>query len=201
MVVLEGQQPLGDDAHRYYDQLVRRLKDDPKHVQHVQDFWGDPLTSGAAQSADGKAVYVQLDLAGLTGTPLAHDSTQAVRDIVGRMQPPPGVKAYVTGPAAISADMSSSGDRTVRTVMAVSIAVIFVMLLLVYRSVFTVILLLLMVGIELQVARGFVAFLGHHGVIGLTTFVVNMLASIGDRCRNGLRDILHRPLSRGTSGR
>ena len=53
------------------------------------------------------------------------------------------------------------------------------MLLLVYRSVFTVILLLLMVGIELQVARGFVAFLGHHGIIGLTTFVVNMLASIG----------------------
>ena len=30
-----------------------------------------------------------------------------------------------------------------------------------------------------MVARGFVAFLGHHGIIGLTTFVVNMLASIG----------------------
>ena len=61
----------------------------------------------------------------------------------------------------------------------VSLVVIFVMLLLVYRSVFTVILLLLMVGIELMVARGFVAFLGHHGIIGLTTFVVNMIASIG----------------------
>jgi putative drug exporter of the RND superfamily len=179
MVVLEGQQSLGDDAHRYYERLIRQFKDDPTHVRHIQDFWGDPLTSGAAQSADGKAVYVQLDLAGLTGTSLAQDSTQVVRDIVGRTPPPPGVKAYVTGPAAISADMRSSGDRTVRTVTAVSIAVIFVMLLLVYRSAFTVILLLLMVGIELQVARGFVAFLGHHGVIGLSTFAVNMLASIG----------------------
>ncbi len=159
--------------------LIRQLKNDPTHVQHIQDFWGDPLTAGAAQSGDGKAVYVQLDLAGHIGTALARDSTQAVRDIVGRTQPPPGIKAYVTGPAAISADMRSSGDSTVKRVTTVSLVVIFVMLLLVYRSVFTVILLLLMVGIELMVARGFVAFLGHHGIIGLTTFVVNMIASIG----------------------
>ncbi len=40
MIVLEGQQPLGDDAHRYYDRLIRQLKDDPKHVQYIQNFWG-----------------------------------------------------------------------------------------------------------------------------------------------------------------
>ena len=56
MIVLEGQQKLGDDAHRYYNSLVRQLKDDPKHVQHVQDFWGDPLTAPGAQSSDGKCV-------------------------------------------------------------------------------------------------------------------------------------------------
>ena len=74
--------------------------------------------------------------------------------------------------------MSHSGDRTVATITAVSVAVIFIMLLLVYRSVITVILLLLVVGIELQVARGVVAFLGHHGMIGLTTFAVNLLVSL-----------------------
>ena len=46
MIVLEGQQPLGDDAHKYYDRLIRQLQDDPKHVRHIQNFWGDPLTSG-----------------------------------------------------------------------------------------------------------------------------------------------------------
>ena len=105
MVVLEGQQPLGDAAHRYYDRLVRQFKDDPTHVQHIQDFWGDPLTAGVAQSADDKAVYVQLDLAGHLGTTLGNESAQAVRDIVGRIPAPPGVKAYVTGPAAIAVDM------------------------------------------------------------------------------------------------
>jgi RND superfamily putative drug exporter len=178
MIVLEGQQPLGDDAHRYYDSLIRQLQDDPKHVQHIQNFWGDELTRGAAQSADGKAAYVQLNLAGKQGETLGNESVQAVQHIVGQTPAPPGVEAYVTGPAAIAVDMSRSGDRTIATITAVSIAVIFVMLLIVYRSIITVILLLLVVGIELQVARGIVAFLGHHQIIGLTTFAVNLLVSL-----------------------
>ncbi len=59
VIVLEGQQPLGDDAHAYYDGLVRQLRNDSTHVLHVQDFWSDELTRAAAESADGKAVYVQ----------------------------------------------------------------------------------------------------------------------------------------------
>ena len=179
MIVLEGQQPLGDDAHKYYDRLIRQLQDDPKHVQHIQNFWGDPLTAGAAQSADGKAVYAQVNLAGRPATTLANESTEAVRDIVGRTPTPPGVKAYVTGSAAIVADMSQSGNRSVAKIQAVSLAVIFITLLLVYRSVITVILLLLMVGIELQVARGIVAFLGDHQIVGLTTYAISLLVSVG----------------------
>ncbi len=52
------------------------------------------------------------------------------------------------------------------------------MLFFVFRSVITVILLLLMVGIELLAARGIVAFLGDHELVGLTTFVVNLLVSL-----------------------
>ena len=43
--------------------------------------------------------------------------------------------------------------------MIATVAVIFIMLLLVYRSFITVVLLLAMVGIELAAARGIVAFL------------------------------------------
>jgi RND superfamily putative drug exporter len=76
MIVLEGQRPLGDDAHAYYDRLIRQLQDDPNHVQHIHDFWGDPLTSAGAQSADGKAAYVQLNLAGNVGQTLANESAE-----------------------------------------------------------------------------------------------------------------------------
>ncbi|MDH6196190.1 RND superfamily putative drug exporter [Mycobacterium frederiksbergense] len=179
MIVLEGQQPLGDDAHRYYADLIRQLKADTVHVQHVQDFWGDPLTAGAAQSADNKAVYVQMSLTGDLGQPMSDQSVQAVRDIVARTTPPPGVKAYVTGPAAIVADLSESGNRTVMLVTGVSLAVILTMLLFFFRSIFTAIILLLLVGIQLQVARGTVALLGDHGLIALSTYAVNLLVTLG----------------------
>src|SRR5262249_20155840 len=113
MLVLEAQQPLGDDVHPYYDGLIRALKSDSKHVEHVQDLWSDRLTAAGAQSPDGKAVYVQLNLAGNQGTTLGHDSITAVRNIVDRTPPPPGVKVYVTGPAALVSDMQSSGDRSI----------------------------------------------------------------------------------------
>ena len=101
MVVLEGDQPLGDAAHKYYDGLIDKLEADKKHVQHIQDFWGDPLTASGAQSADGKAAYVQLYLAGNQGESLANESVQAVRTIIDNSSPPPGIKAYVTGPAPL----------------------------------------------------------------------------------------------------
>jgi RND superfamily putative drug exporter len=122
MVVLEGQQPLGDDAHKYYAELVRQLKDDPKHVEHVQDLWGDRLTAPGAQSPDGKAAYVQLNLAGNQGTTLGEQSVVAVRDIVKQTPPPPGVKVYVTGPAPLVADMQHSGNKSILKITVVTVA-------------------------------------------------------------------------------
>ncbi|MDT5345652.1 MAG: putative drug exporter of the superfamily [Mycobacterium sp.] len=179
MLVLEGDRRLGDDAHVYYNSLIKQLRADPAHVQHIQDFWGDPLTAPGAQSTDGKAVYVQINLAGNQGTTLGDDSIKAVRDIVNRTPAPKGVTPYVTGPAAMVADMHHSGDSSLVKITVVTLLVIFTMLLLVYRSVITVVLLLIMVGIELTAARGIVAFLGYHELIGLSTFAVNLLVSLG----------------------
>ncbi len=175
MIVLEGDKPLGDDAHHFYDQIIQKLDQDQKHVQHVQDFWGDPLTAAGSQSTDGKAAYVQVYLAGNQGETLASESVAAVRKIVDSVPPPPGVKAYVTGAAALTADQSSAGDKSVKRVTAITFVVIILMLLSVYRSIITVFSVLFMVVIELLAARGIVAFLAHNNIIGLSTFAVNML--------------------------
>jgi RND superfamily putative drug exporter len=175
MIVLEGQQQLGEDAHQYYAGLVRELRNDPKHVEHVQDLWGDRLTASSVQSPDGKAAYVQLNLAGNQGTALGDESVAAVRNIVNRTPPPNGVNVYVTGQAPLASDMQHSGNSSILKITAVTVVIIFTMLLFVYRSVVTVILLLVMVGIELAAARGIVAFLGDHEVFVLSTFSVNML--------------------------
>lgn len=76
-------------------------------------------------------------------------------------------------------DMNDAGNSSIIKITVVTIVVIFTMLLFVYRSVVTVILLLIMVGIQVQAARCIVAFLGDQGVIGLSTFSVNLLVSLG----------------------
>jgi RND superfamily putative drug exporter len=179
MIVLEGQQPLGDDARSYYVELVRELRADSKHVEHVQDLWADRLTAAGVESPDGKAAYVQLSLAGNQGTSLGEESVAAVRNIVGRAPPPPGVKVYVTGAAPLVSDMQHSGNKSVLKITVAAAAVIVIVLLFVYRSLVTVILLLLMVGIELLVARGIVAYLGHNNLFALSTISINLLVALG----------------------
>jgi RND superfamily putative drug exporter len=175
MIVLEGDQPLGADAHRYYDTLVQRMSADHKHVQHIQDFWGDPLTAAGSQSPDGKAAYVQVFLAGNQGEPLSLESVNAVRDIVDHTPPPAGVKAYVTGAAPQIADQFIVGNEGTTKVTALTVLVIAVMLLLVYRSLVTMLLVLVTVLVEMAAARGIVALLGNSGLIGLSTYSTNLL--------------------------
>ncbi|MGZ8745612.1 MAG: MMPL/RND family transporter [Mycobacterium sp.] len=178
MIVLEGDKPLGDDTRAFYGEMIRKLEADKKHVQSVQDFWSDPLTAAGAQSNDGMAAYVQVYLAGNQGEALANESVEAVQTLVDGMQPPPGVKAFVTGPAALAADQHIAGDRSMQMIELVTFTVIIVMLLLVYRSIVTVLLTLVMVVLQLAAARGVVSFLGYHEIIGLSTFATNLLVTL-----------------------
>ncbi|WP_055405802.1 RND family transporter [Mycobacterium sp. UM_11] len=173
-IVLEDSKPLGDDAHRFYNALLQRLSADTKHVAHIQDFWSDPLTAGGSQSPDDKAAYVVVYLAGKSET-AAYNSVYAVRHIVDTTPRPPGLKAYVTGATAMIADESEAGDKSIMRVTLITGVVIAAMLLFIYRSVVTMILVLLMVGIELGAIRGVVSFLVAHNVFGLSTFATNLL--------------------------
>jgi RND superfamily putative drug exporter len=175
MIVLEGDKPLGADAHKFYDALIHKLEQDQKHVQHIQDFWGDTLTAAGSQSSDGKAAYVQLFLAGSQGEAMANESVGAVRDTIDHMQPPKGVKAYLTGAAPLIADQFTEGSKGSNKVTALTIGVIAVMLFFVYRSFATTLLVLATVLIEMAAARGFVAFLGNAGILGLSTYATNLL--------------------------
>ncbi|MGD9619056.1 MAG: RND family transporter [Mycolicibacterium sp.] len=178
MIVLEGDQPLGDSAHEYYDDLIHQLSQDHQHVEHIQDFWGDRLTAAGAQSADARSAYVMLDIAGNMGETLANESVDAVRAVVGRTPPPEGVRAYVTGSAALGDDMQEIGNESIAKITVFILAAIVIMLLLVYRSIATALIQLFMTLVALSAARGVVAVLGHHHVFALTTFAANTLTML-----------------------
>ena len=173
-LVLEGDAPLGAEAHRFGDDLVARLEKNDR-VQHVQYFWGDPLTAAGSQSSDGKAALIQAYLVGDAGSSEANESVAAVRQIVADTPAPPGVKAYVSGPAALVADEFAVGEGGHLKVTALTFGVIGLMLLIVYRSITTALLTLVAVAIQVAAARGVVAFLGHVGVIPLSTYATNLL--------------------------
>ena len=173
-LVLEGEAPLGAEAHRFADDLVARLEKNDR-VQHVQYFWGDPLTAAGSQSSDGKAALIQAYLVGDAGSSEANESVTAVRQIVADTPAPPGVKAYVSGPAALVADEFAVGEGGHVYLTALTFGVIGLMLLIVYRSITTALLTLVAVAIQVAAARGVVAFLGHVGVIPLSTYATNLL--------------------------
>jgi putative drug exporter of the RND superfamily len=178
MVVVEGQQALGPDAHKYYDEIIRRLRQDPEHIQHIQDFWGDTLTAAGAQSPDGKASYVMLNLAGEQGQTLANEGVQAVRKVIEDTKAPPGVQAYVAGPAALTDDLHVIGNASLAQITLITLIAISVMLLVVYRSIVTTLIQLFLTAIGLLTSRGIVSTLAMHDTFGLTTFAGNILTML-----------------------
>ncbi|MGE2737670.1 RND family transporter [Mycolicibacterium vaccae] len=178
MIVLEGDEALGDDTRAYYADLIASLEADTKHVEHVQDLWSDPLTAAGAQSADGKSTYFQVYLAGNQGEALANESVRAVQELVAESQPPEGVQAHVTGASALAAEQEEAGHSSMRFVEALTFLVITIMLLLFFRSIVTTLLILVMVGLSLMTVRGAVAFLGFHDIIGLSTFATSLLVTL-----------------------
>ena len=178
MVVLEANRPLGDVDHQYYDDLMRRLKQDTKHVQYVMDLWGKPITAAGAQSVDGKATYVLLRLGGDIGQMQANESVNAVRDTVAKDTPPPGLMVYVSGAAPLASDTLTIANSSLNNITIVTIILIFVMLLLVYRSVSTLAVPLYGVLFELLVAKGVISTLGHLGYIELSSFAVNVVVAL-----------------------
>ena len=178
MVVLEANRPLGDVDHQYYDDLMRRLLQDTKHVQSAIDLWGKPITAAGAQSLDGKSSYVLLRLAGDIGQMQANESVAAVRDIVAKDTPPPGLKVYVSGAAPLAKDTVAIANASLNDITIVTIFLIIGMLLLVYRSPVTLFVPLAGVLFELLVAKGVIATLGHLGYIELSSFAVNIVVAL-----------------------
>lgn len=178
MIIIESDQALGDTARQYYGDLVHQLQQDTTHIEHVQDFWGDRITSAGSESEDHKAAYVQVNLRGDQGSTQGVESVDAVRHIVDHSHPPAGVKAFVTGQAALVADTNEAGDKSMVKMTVVTLVVIAVMLLVVYRSLATTFIALLVVLTEMSMARGLVAVLGNAQLISLSTFAVSVLTAL-----------------------
>jgi RND superfamily putative drug exporter len=177
-VLFEGDAPLGEDVQQYHTALMERLDADKEHVITAIDLWSNPKFAPAFESSDKKAAFAYLNLTGNMGTALAMESTQAVRDVIAAHPPPKGVKVYVTGPSAVVNDELLSINRSIVPVVTACALFITAIMLVVYRSLLTAGMPLLVVAVALATARPIVALLGDHEVIGVSIFASSLLAGI-----------------------
>ncbi|MDR3662036.1 MAG: RND family transporter [Mycobacterium sp.] len=178
MLVLEADRGLSEQDRDYYAGLVRTLKADTTHVQYVMDTWGKPITAAGAQSLDGKSSYVLLRLAGDIGQMQANDSVNAVRHIVNTSNPPAGLKVYVSGAAPLAADTVLIANSSLNNITIATMFLIIFMLLMVYRSVVTMLVPFFGVILLMLSVKGVISAFGHYGIIPLSSFATNMVISL-----------------------
>lgn len=177
-VVLAGNQPLSAGDRAYYDQLIAKLRADTAHVISVMDLWSQPSAAPMVESADGRVTYVMVRPTGEIGSAEAARAIAAVRDSVTALPRPAGLEVYVTGPGPTIVDTNDEVDRQLLFVTAVTVAVIALLLLLVYRSVIAAAIPLVAVGLSLAVGRPVVAALGAHGVIEVSIYSVSLMSAL-----------------------
>jgi RND superfamily putative drug exporter len=161
---------------RYVVKLADRLRADTEHVTYVQDISSSQLRK-ALESKDGEATYFQIGLSGYTGAPTSVGQVEAVRDDA-KIGKPAGLDVKVTGASATITDMVVNVEHSIITITAVTLVLIAIILMVIYRSVVVTGFILGSIGVALAAARGAVAFLGDHHVFHVSTFTGSFLTAI-----------------------
>ena len=179
VILMETQgRKLGEQDHQYYNELVRRLEQDKKHVQSLLNLWGKPVTMSGQQSADAEAATLTVRPTGDLGDASSNHSIAAIRDIVAKVPKPSGLNVYVSGPSPLATDTLHAADESLTTLTIVTIVLIIIMLLIAYRSVTRALIPLAGVLIILATARGVVSFFVGLHVLGISSFATNMVVAL-----------------------
>lgn len=164
LIALINEDGLTREDEATYRKLVDTLRDDVTDVVSVQDFLATPQLRPFLTSEDKTTWVLPVSLEGELGTPRGFDSFNRVSAIVEQAVAGSAVDVYLTGPAATVADLTVAGEHD-RLPIEIAIAVLVLgVLLLVYRSLVTMLLPLVTIGSSLLIAQGAVA--GYSSLTG-----------------------------------
>jgi len=154
-IVVVNPSGLSADDQAYISRLVTQVEGVPA-VTTARDLGASP---------DGQADQVQVltNIGGGPGNEL-EDFIGNLRAAVQRADPPPGVSAHVTGDLAAQVDQQKASGNTGNRVQGLSILLIFIILLLVFRALLAPILTLLPAILVSQIAGPVVAEIAQHGL-------------------------------------
>ena len=178
LITLINENRLTPDDEATYRKLVDALRDDVTDVVMVQDFIATPQLRQFLTSADKTTWVLPVGLAGELGTPRAFESFNRVSDVVDHSTAGSNVEVYLTGPAATVADLTVAGERDRLPIeLAIGVLVLLV-LLVVYRSIVTMLLPLVTIGSSLMIAQGLVAGFSELTGAGVSNQSIVFLSAI-----------------------
>lgn len=152
-----------DYAREVIDWL--RSEDSPRPLGDITTHLDEQQLEGALLSEDEQAMLVLLgmDIPGFT--PRANEAIEDVRAHVNEANPPPeGLEAYVTGAIAAAADESRAIDQSLARAQVLSVILVIVILLWVFRSPVAPLVPFTMIGVSYLVSLAVVSLLAQAGM-------------------------------------
>lgn len=187
IVVLERDRGLTTDDQSYIARLVTTLQSDEwdNTVRRVQSAATEPDLAPILRSQDGEAELLVVSLA---YAPFSTSANHAIDELRAMLDDtaPEGLSVRVTGIAGLAADQADALVESFDRTALVTIALVLVILVLVYRSVVAPFLALTTIGVAFLVAQGVIGYLAEAGFKVSTmvgTFMIVMAFGAGtDYC-------------------
>ncbi|MGU3499632.1 MMPL family transporter [Mycobacterium sp. C31M] len=177
-VLLVNENGIGAAEEQLYHGLVADLRADTGNVAYVLDVFGTDQLRDIALSPDGKAINLLVAGTGDVGSTKAHANTVAIRDMIHSLPTPPGTQLFYTGPSPTLADLFSAMDVSLHIITGVSVVLILLVLLSVYRSLITAMVPLLTIGIAMGVARPIISLLGGNEILTVSNFTIALMTAM-----------------------
>ncbi|OHV05034.1 RND family transporter [Mycobacterium talmoniae] len=178
LVVLTDDKGLGPADEAAYRKIVDELRADTRDVLMLQDFIGTPPLRSVVTSKDNKSWVLPVGVAGELGTPRSYDAFTRIGDIVNHAVDGTPLTANLTGPAATVADLTVAGDRDRMPIELAIGVMVLIVLLVIYRSVVTMLLPLLTIGLSLVIAQAAVAGFSQVTGSGVSNQSIVFLSAI-----------------------
>jgi RND superfamily putative drug exporter len=180
LVVLTDEQGLTGADEDVYRTLVDKLQRDVRDVVMVQDFISQPPLREVLASKDREAWFIPVGIAGELGSPEANEAYKRVVATVDQTVAGSTLTVHMTGLTATVAEREQLGLRDLRVIETATLIMVLLILLVVYRNVFTILLPLVTIGVSQAAATQVVAALAQLGLaISQQTIVFMSAMMIG----------------------
>jgi RND superfamily putative drug exporter len=149
--------------------------DKPAAIINVVSVFENEALRSSLVSSDNTTMMIYV---GFNTTALDDAAKQAVKDIREQFNVYQGTNFYVTGSVGFLQDLFESVDKTIARTTQVTIILVIILLLIVYRSPIAAFVPLLAIGVSYLVSRGLIGFIAQAGVDVSTVTDVFMVVTI-----------------------